>query len=369
MTDAPGSRGSTHSGRIGVMTLAALGVVYGDIGTSPLYAFRESFGAANLDVTRDSVLGVLSLIFWALALVVTVKYLTFVMRADNDGEGGILALTSLIIGKAAQSRSRYVLVGVGIFGTALLYGDGMITPAISVLSAVEGLDEITPSLGPWVLVIASLILVVLFTNQHRGTSVLGAFFGPIMVAWFGVLALLGVIQIAHEPGVLSAINPFVAISFVAQKPGFAFLALGGVFLVVTGSEALYADMGHFGPRPIRIGWFGLVFPALVLNYFGQGALLIRDPSAIENPFYRLAPEWAILPLVVLATMATVIASQALISGAYSLTAQAIQLGYLPRQHIDHTSPRQFGQIYVSTINWLLMIAAVGLVFSFGSSSN
>ena len=359
----------TSSKYTALLTLGALGVVYGDIGTSPLYAFRESFAAADLDVTRPAVLGVLSLIFWALGLVVTVKYLIFVMRADNDGEGGILALTSLIIRKAAKSRSRMVLIGVGLFGTALLYGDGMITPAISVLSAVEGLEVAVPSLGPWVVVIASAVIVLLFTNQHRGTSALGALFGPIMVVWFVVLAILGIAQIIQEPAVLSAINPLRAVDFITAEPRFAFLALGGVFLVVTGSEALYADMGHFGVKPIRLGWFGLVFPALVLNYFGQGALLIGDPGAIENPFYRLAPNWAVLPLVALATVATVIASQALISGAYSLTSQAIQLGYLPRQKVDHTSPRHFGQIYVPGVNWVLMVAAVGLVVGFRTSSN
>ena len=353
---------------VALLTLGALGVVFGDIGTSPLYAFREAFIVADLEVTREGVLGVLSLILWALVIVVSVKYLSFVMRADNDGEGGILALTSLIISKAAQSKSRLALVGVGIFGTALLYGDGMITPAISVLSAVEGLEVATPSLGPWVLIIAAAILVVLFMNQHHGTGTLGAFFGPVMVVWFVILAGLGIGQIAQEPGVLTALNPFHAIFFVAGNPGFSFLALGGVFLVVTGSEALYADMGHFGRKPIRLAWFGLVFPSLLLNYFGQGALLIRDPAAIENPFYNLAPDFAVIPLVILATMATVIASQALISGAYSLTSQAIKLGYLPRQHVDHTSPREVGQIYVSSINWVLMVAAVGLVFAFGSSS-
>jgi len=359
-----------HGGgqRLGLLTLAALGVVFGDIGTSPLYAFREAFAVGNLDVTEAAVKGVLSMIFWALVVIVTLKYLLLVMRADNDGEGGILALTSLIMGNNRGKRRRTLLIAVGLFGTALLYGDGMITPAISVLSAVEGLEVAVPSLGPWVLFIAAAILVVLFTNQHRGTAVLGAFFGPIMVVWFSVLGLLGILEIAGSPSILSAISPTYAISFAVDAPRFAFLALGGVFLVVTGSEALYADMGHFGVKPIRIGWFGLVFPALVFNYFGQGALLLGEPELIENPFYSLAPSWAVLPLVVLATMATVIASQALISGAYSLTSQAIQLGYLPRQHVDHTSPHQMGQIYISTINGILMVAAVALVFSFGSSS-
>ncbi|MGB5760046.1 MAG: potassium transporter Kup [Acidimicrobiales bacterium] len=371
MTETSHHETPTRPGAVALLTLGALGVVFGDIGTSPLYAFREAFHVADLDAERAAVLGVLSLIFWALVLVVTIKYLIFVMRADNDGEGGILALTALIMRKGSTSKGRGALIAVGLFGTALLYGDGMITPAISVLSAVEGLEVAAPSLGdgPWVLIIASVILVILFANQHRGTAVLGALFGPIMVAWFSILALLGIIQIVQDPGVLAAINPIYAIRFVADDIRVFFLALGGVFLVVTGSEALYADMGHFGLRPIRLGWFGLVFPALVLNYFGQGALLLREPEAIENPFYELAPGWGVLPLVVLATMATVIASQALISGAYSLTAQAIQLGYLPRQHIDHTSSRQFGQIYVSTINWVLMVAAIGLVFSFRSSSN
>ena len=367
------SEGQDHKQRdspkyVALLTLGALGVVYGDIGTSPLYALRESFAVANLEVTEDSVLGVLSLIFWALVLVVSIKYLTFVLRADNDGEGGILALTSLIVRHTRESTGRAVLIGVGLFGTALLYGDGMITPAISVLSAVEGLDVAVPGVEPWVLVIAAAILVGLFAIQHRGTAALGNFFGPVMVVWFTVLALLGIDGILKDPRVLTAVNPWRGLGLIVDRPLFAFLALGGVFLVVTGSEALYADIGHFGKRPIRLGWVALVFPALVLNYMGQGALLISNPDAIENPFYLLAPDWAVLPLVILATLATVIASQALISGAYSLTAQAIQLGLLPRQKVDHTSARQVGQIYVPGINWLLMVAAVGLVFGFGSSS-
>jgi KUP system potassium uptake protein len=364
-SSAPEARNPRY---VALLTLGALGVVYGDIGTSPLYALRESFAVADLEVSPASVLGVLSLVFWALVLVVSIKYLSFVMRADNDGEGGILALTSLIMQKAGQSRSRLFLIGVGVFGTALLYGDGMITPAISVLSAVEGLEVAVPGLEPWVLFIAAAILLVLFTNQHRGTSTLGNFFGPIMVLWFSVLAVLGLLQILKAPEVLQAINPINGLTFVIDQPVFAFLALGGVFLVATGSEALYADMGHFGTRPIRLGWFSFVFPALTLNYFGQGALLLERPDAIENPFYLLAPDWAVIPLVVLATFATVIASQALISGAYSLTTQAIQLGFLPRQTIDHTSPLKVGQVYVASINWVLMVAAIALVFGFGSSS-
>lgn len=361
---------SNQGARAGLLTLiTTLGVVYGDIGTSPLYAFRESFAVADLEVTEASIIGVLSLIFWALVLVVTVKYLTFVLRADNDGEGGILALTALIMTKSTPSRGRLALILVGVFGTALLYGDGMITPAISVLSAVEGLEVAVPSLEPWVVVIAIAILAILFTNQHRGTAKLGALFGPIMVLWFTVLALLGLGQIIEEPGVLRALSPFEFIDFVVNKPGFAFLALGGIFLVVTGSEALYADLGHFGTQPIRRGWLGFVFPALVLNYFGQGALLIAHPEAIENPFYELAPDWGVLPLVVLATLATVIASQALITGAYSLTSQAIKLGYLPRLRIDHTSAHHVGQIYVPAVNWVLMAASIGLVIGFRTSSN
>jgi KUP system potassium uptake protein len=279
-----------------------------------------------------------------------------------------LALVALIMAETA-SRGRVILIAVGLFGTALLYGDGMITPAISVLSAVEGLEVAVPSLEPWVLIVTVVILATLFGNQHRGTATLGAVFGPIMVVWFAVLALLGINQIAQEPGVLRAISPFELIDFVTHEPRFAFLALGGVFLAVTGSEALYADLGHFGKSPIRLGWLGYVFPALLLNYFGQGALLIRRPDAIENPFYELAPGWGVLPLVVLATLATVIASQALISGAYSLTAQAIKLGYLPRLRIDHTSDRHAGQIYVPAVNWLLMVASIGLVIGFRTSSN
>lgn len=367
--DVPVHRGgNTQPKYIALLTLGALGVVYGDIGTSPLYAIREAFVVADLAVTDATVLGVLSLVFWSLISVVSVKYLIFVLRADNDGEGGILALTSLILPRTGASRRRLFLVGVGIFGTALLYGDGMITPAISVLSAVEGLEVAVPGLQSWVLVIAAVILVLLFANQHRGTGTLGSLFGPIMIVWFGTLAVLGAMQIIEQPGVIAAVNPVYALDFVFSEPGFAFLALGGVFLVITGSEALYADMGHFGARPIRLGWFSLVLPALTLNYFGQGALLLSDPTTIENPFYLMAPSWAVIPLVVLATLATVIASQALISGAYSLTAQAIQLGYMPRQRVDHTSPRQFGQIYVPGINWVLMVAAVVLVFAFGSSS-
>lgn len=353
-------------------SVGALGIVYGDIGTSPLYAFRESFHAAEgLGVNRASVFGVLSLVFWALVLVVSVKYLIFVVRADNHGEGGILALAALIVPaqKTRPTGLRWGLILLGLFGTALLYGDGIITPAISVLSAVEGLEVATPALEPYVIPIAVTILVALFAIQRQGTARVGAVFGPVMIVWFTVLAVLGGYHVIRDPGVLAAVNPAHAVRFIGEQPRLAFLALGAIFLVVTGSEALYADMGHFGKRPIRIGWYTVVFPALLLNYFGQGAMLIAQPETIDNPFFRMSPAWAVVPMVILATMATVIASQALISGAYSLTMQAVQLGYLPRFDIDHTSPREIGQVYIASINWSLMIACVGLVVSFRSSTN
>ncbi len=355
-----------------MLSVGALGIVYGDIGTSPLYAFRESFHVAEgLSVTRPTVLGILSLMFWALVLVVSFKYLIFVMRADNHGEGGILALTALLVPRRRQPTVglRWTLILLGLFGTALLYGDGMITPAISVLSAVEGLEIAAPALEPYVVSIAVAILIALFSIQRAGTAVVGAIFGPVMIVWFTVLALLGAYHVIQDPGVMAAVNPFHGIRLISDSPRQAFLALGSIFLVVTGAEALYADMGHFGKRPIRLGWYLVVFPALLLNYFGQGAMLISSPDAIDNPFFRMPPEWAVLPLVILATMATVIASQALISGVYSLTMQAVQLGYLPRFDIDHTSPREIGQIYIATINWGLAVACVGLVLAFRSSSN
>jgi len=352
--------------------LGALGVVFGDIGTSPLYAFRESFNAAEgLAVNEANVLGILSLMFWSLILVVTIKYLVFVMRADHHGEGGILALTALADeSKSARSKlARRGLILIGLFGTALLYGDGVITPAISVISAVEGLEVVAPVLDPYVAPIASLIIIGLFAIQRQGTARVGALFGPIMIIWFSTLAIFGVLEIVNHPSVLGAVTPTYAVAFVADQPGLAFLSLGAIFLVVTGSEALYADLGHFGRGPIRLAWVSLVLPALLLNYFGQGALLIADPSAIRNPFYSLSPEWARIPLLFLATGAAVIASQALISGAFSLTQQAVQLGYFPRMRIDHTSPREIGQVYMGTVNYLLMIACVIVVFAFGSSSN
>jgi KUP system potassium uptake protein len=347
--------------------LAALGVVYGDIGTSPLYAMRESLGGEHdLAIVEANVLGVLSLMFWSLVLVITVKYLAIVMRADNDGEGGILALASLV--DPARGRRSLRLVLMGLFGTALLYGDGMITPAISVLSAVEGIEVAAPSVHAWVVPIAMVILVMLFAIQHRGTETIGRFFGPIMVLWFGTLAALGIVNAVAHPGVLRSLDPSRAAVFFADNGFAGFLVLGSVFLVVTGGEALYADMGHFGRRPIQTGWFVIVAPALLLNYMGQGALLLDDPSAIENPFYLLAPSWAQWPLTVLATAATVIASQALITGAFSLTVQAMNLDYLPRMRVRHTSHHARGQVYVPVINWFLLVACLALVVAFGSST-
>jgi len=368
-------RGEGHqrngSAALALLSLGALGVVFGDIGTSPLYAMRESFQGAGheLPVTETNVLGILSLIFWSLTLVITIKYLIFVMRASNEGEGGILALTALVTPRAIAARRRYVLVLIGLFGTALLYGDGMITPAISVLSAVEGTEVATPGLADLVIPIAIAILIGLFAVQRFGTGAVGRVFGPVMIVWFTIIGVLGVLEIAERPDVLRALEPVYAVRFFGENPVTGFLALGSVFLVVTGGEALYADMGHFGRAPIALGWFALVLPGLLLNYFGQGALLLSDAGAIDNPFYRLAPEWGLYPLVVLATVATVIASQALISGAFSLTRQAAQLGYTPRMRIVHTSAAEIGQIYVPAVNWALMVACVGLVVGFRNSTN
>jgi KUP system potassium uptake protein len=360
------------SGRhLATLSLAALGVVYGDIGTSPLYAIRECFhGEYGVVVSRANVLGVLSLIVWSLILVVSIKYLAFVMRADNRGEGGILALMALVVpGQLPVRGRRWWLAVLGIFGAALLYGDGMITPSISVLSAMEGLEVATPALAPYVVPATLVILVGLFSVQRLGTARVGALFGPVTLIWFLVLAGFGARAIVREPSVLEAMNPGFAVTFFAHNGWHGPLVLAAVFLVVTGTEALYADMGHFGRRPIRWVWFGLVLPALLLNYFGQGALLLETPAAAHNPFYRLAPPWALYPLVGLATLATIIASQAVISGAFSLTRQAVQLGYSPRLPITHTSPEEIGQIYIGPINWFLMLACCGLVLGFGSSSN
>ncbi|MEX2219800.1 MAG: potassium transporter Kup [Phycisphaerales bacterium] len=365
----PGSRpkGLSYSA---LLTLGALGVVYGDIGTSPLYALRECFGGHHLvGASRANVFGVLSLILWSLALVVSVKYLVFILRADNRGEGGILALTALVTPMGETRTRRRVLILLGLFGAAMLYGDGMITPAISVLSAIEGLTIATPFFEPYVVLLTCVILLGLFLIQSKGTGRVGSVFGPVMVVWFTTLGVLGVRQIARDPTVLMAINPYYAVRFFAHNGWAGFWVLGSVFLVVTGGEALYADMGHFGRRAIRWAWFGCALPGLVLNYFGQGALILADPTALDNPFYRMAPQWALYPLVALAAAATVIASQALISGAFSLTMQAIQLGYSPRMTIRHTSSAQRGQIYLPFVNWTLMLSCIGLVVGFKSSSN
>jgi KUP system potassium uptake protein len=351
------------------LTLTAIGVVYGDIGTSPLYAMRECFfGSHSVPPTHENVLGVLSLIIYSLILVISVKYIVIVMRADNQGEGGILALTALLPPRNGNSLGTVGLVLLGIFGAALLYGDGMITPAITVLGAVEGLNVATPLFATYVVPVTVAILLVVFSIQQYGTHRVGGLFGPIMVLWFIVIAALGVSSIVHAPVVLTAIDPRHAITFFHDNGSHGFAVLGAVFLVVTGGEALYADMGHFGRRPIRIAWFGLVLPALVINYFGQGALLLENAAAAQQPFFLLAPSWALLPLVGLATAAAIIASQALISGAFSLTRQAIQLGYCPRLDIDHTSSQEMGQVYVPQVNWGLMIATIFIVIGFKSSS-
>jgi len=349
------------------LTLTAIGVVYGDIGTSPLYTIRECFfGTHSVPPTHENVLGVLSLIIYALLIVISIKYIAIVMRADNRGEGGILALSTLVPLRSDGS-GRSVLVGLAIFGAALLYGDGMITPAITVLGAVEGLQVATPVFGPYVIPISVLILVAIFAIQQRGTHRVGQLFGPVMVMWFIAIAVLGVSWIVKEPVVLTAIHPGHAVSFFRTNGYHGFAVLGAVFLAVTGGEALYADMGHFGKRPIRLAWFSLVLPALLLNYFGQGALLLTEGGAANQPFFMLAPSWALFPLVGLATAAAIIASQALISGAFSLTQQAVQLGYSPRLDIDHTSSHHIGQIYVPQVNWALMFGTIAIVLGFRSS--
>ncbi len=355
---------------LGVSALTALGVVYGDIGTSPLYALRECFGGHHpLDVDPANVYGLLSLIFWSLIIVITLKYLGYVMRADNDGEGGILALMALAIGgsKTSAVRSPWVIL-LGLFGAALLYGDGMITPAISVLSAVEGLGIAAPGLEEYVVPITLVILVGLFWVQKRGTATVGIAFGPIVLLWFFVLATLGIYHIASHPAVLAALNPMYAVGFFRHSGATGLLALGSVFLVVTGGEALYADMGHFGAKPIQVAWLFVVLPALVLNYFGQGALVLENPEAMRNPLYYMVPGWALYPMIALGAAATVIASQAVISGAYSLTRQAIMLGYAPRLRVVHTSSSAIGQIYIPSVNWALMVATLLLVLGFRSSS-
>ncbi len=358
------------NGRLAVLSVAALGIVYGDIGTSPLYALRESLSPAEhgLELTRINVLGVLSLIVWSLLVLVAAKYVVVMLRADNEGEGGILALTTLVNRSLSPDdpRRKAALV-LGLFGAALLYGDGLITPAISVLSAVEGLKVRNPGLAPAVIPIAVVVLVLLFAIQRRGTGKIGAFFGPVMLLWFGTLGVLGLKEILRAPEVLVALDPTHAVRFFAEDGLKGFLVLGSVVLVVTGGEAIYADMGHFGARPIRVAWFGLVLPALLLNYFGQGALLLRSPKALDNPLFEMVPPWGVLPMVVLATAATTIASQALISGVFSLTRQAVQLRFLPRLTVLHTSETERGQIYLPAVNWALLAGCIFFVVDFGSS--
>jgi KUP system potassium uptake protein len=351
------------------LALGALGVVYGDIGTSPLYALKECFaGTHGVPLTRENILGVLSLVFWSLNFLISYKYIGHMMRADNRGEGGILALLALLAAEP-RARDRALLFGVGLFGAALLYGDGIITPAISVLGAVEGLGVATRALEPWVVYISLVIIIALFMVQKHGTSRVGAMFGPVTVIWFLCISILGLVGIARAPAVLQALNPWYGISLLFREGGLSIAILAAVVLVVTGGEALYADMGHFGRRPIRLAWFGIVLPSLVLNYFGQGALLMVNPAAIENPFYSLVPSWALYPMVVIATGAAITASQALISGAFSLTQQALQLGYSPRVTIRHTSRTTVGQIYIPQVNTLLAIACCGLVLGFQNTTN
>ena len=366
-THLPSVDSAHRKSRLALLCLASLGIVYGDIGTSPLYALRECFyGLHGIRPTPPNVLGVLSLILWSLLLVISVKYLILILRADNRGEGGILALATLVSDVVRRGKVFFLL---GLFGAALLYADGMITPAISVMGAVEGLHIATPLFTPYVVPIAIIILIGLFFFQSRGTTGVGKVFGPVTILWFFAISALGIHQIGRAPEVLAAINPYHGFQFFVNNRWHAFVVLGAVFLAITGGEALYADIGHFGTRPIRLTWFVIVLPALTLNYFGQGALLLVDPTSTINPFFRMTPSWALYPMVVLATAAAVIASQAIISGAFSLTMQAIQLGYMPRLKVNYTSARIIGQIYVPLVNWALMICCIGLVLGFQTSSN
>ena len=355
---------------LSALTIGAIGVVYGDIGTSVLYAVKEVFGAGHVPFTIPNVYGILSIFFWTLTIIVSIKYVTLVLRADNNGEGGLIAMLALASQAVRDKpRLRQTLLGVGIFGTSLFYGDGVITPAISVLSAVEGLEVVSPTFGEGVIPLTLVILLCLFAVQKRGTAGIGRFFGPVMLVWFMGIALLGVSHIVRHPEILKALSPTYAAGFIWDQPRISFIILGAVVLCVTGAEALYADLGHFGKKPIRLAWFSAVMPALTLNYFGQGALLLARPEAVKNPFFMMGPEWATLPLVLLATLATVIASQALITGAFSVTKQVVQLGYLPRLNVQHTSVRDTGQIYVPAVNWGLFVAIVVAVVMFRSSSN
>ncbi|MBX3585140.1 MAG: potassium transporter Kup [Ramlibacter sp.] len=361
---------SASKSSLAALTLGAIGVVYGDIGTSVLYAVKEVFGSGHVPFTHGNVYGILSIFFWTLTVIVSLKYVVLVLRADNNGEGGLIAMLALASQAVLDKpRLRQWLLAVGIFGTSLFYGDGVITPAISVLSAVEGLEVVSPAFTRYVIPLTLVVLFCLFALQKRGTGGIGKFFGPITLLWFFTLAVLGVSNIRLHPEILGALSPHHAVGFIFRHPGITFIILGAVVLCVTGAEALYADLGHFGKKPIRLAWFSVVMPALTLNYFGQGALLLENPDAIKNPFFLMAPEWALLPLVGLATMATVIASQALITGAFSVTKQVIQLGYLPRLNIQHTSVRETGQIYIPFVNWGLFVAIVLAVVLFRSSSN
>ena len=362
------SSSSSRSG-LAALTLGAIGVVYGDIGTSPLYALKEVFAHGHVPLTAQNIYGVLSLVFWTLTVVVSVKYVALILRADNNGEGGLIAMLALA-SQAVKDRPalRSRLLMLGIFGTAIFFGDGVITPAITVLGAIEGLKVAAPGLQSYVVPVSLMVLTALFLVQRHGTARIGKFFGPVMVIWFVVLAVLGLHHIAENPSILKALSPHYALLFLVGNPFIAFIALGSVVLCVTGAEALYADMGHFGKRPIRLAWFSLAMPALVLNYFGQGAMLLDRPDKVGNPFFEMAPTWALYPLIGLATCAAVIASQALITAAFSVTKQAIQLGYLPRLRILHTSEKETGQIYVPFINWALYICIVLAVVLFGSSS-
>jgi KUP system potassium uptake protein len=360
---------SASGGRFFALAIGSIGVVYGDIGTSPLYAFREALHAATTggqSFSREAILGVISLILWALIIIVTLKYVLLLLRADNRGEGGTLSLMALA--QRALGRSTFILVVLGTIGAAMFYGDAMITPAVSVLSAVEGLELVAPSFAPYVVPLTVIIILGLFAVQSHGTARVGAFFGPVMVVWFVVIGVFGLLHFVREPSIIAAVNPWHAIAFMAGHGHVGFVTLGAVFLAVTGAEALYADLGHFGRRPIQAAWLFLVLPSLTLNYLGQGALVLGDPATIENPFFLLAPGWALVPLVILATVATIIASQAVITGAYSLTRQAIQLGLMPRMKIAHTSEVQSGQIYIPQVNGLLMVGVILLVLAFESSS-
>ena len=354
------------------LAMTALGVVFGDIGTSPLYTMKEVFSAGHhpIPVSHDNVYGILSLIVWGLIMIVSVKYVAFIMRADNRGEGGIMALLALASRSVADNpRKQAIIIMLGILGACMFYADGIITPAVSILGAVEGLEVAASSLHSYILPISLVVIVILFWVQSKGTAVVGAFFGPVMLIWFSVLAIMGMIHIGDEPSILKALNPIYGLRFFIANGWLGFIALGSVILAFTGAEALYADMGHFGRKPIRLAWFAFVLPALVINYFGQGALILHNPEAIKNPFYLMAPTWALFPLIILATMAAVIASQAVISGAFSVSRQALQLGFLPRMHVEHTSESEEGQIYLPRINILLMVGVIALVLGFKSSGN